>query len=375
MFDEKAGELIVNWFKENGRDLPWRRTKNPYHIVVSEIMLQQTRVQTVIPYYLRFLEKLPTIEDLAMVSDEELHILWEGLGYYSRAERLKKFANEVVEEYNGIVPDDREKLLKLSGIGPYTVGAILSFAFHKKAVAVDGNVMRVLARLACSTEDIMKEKTRESFRKSLYEIVPKDVYSFNQGIMELGATLCTPKNPSCDLCPLQHICVAKIEKKQEVIPVKKKKKAPKEMCVPVFMIRNKKGQVLLTKRKAEGLLKRQWGLPIIEEHIGELDKLEDRVHKEGIKQHTRVISEKVRGVFNQYIEEELGQKVVAYRFVKSNKHVFSHVIWHQYVFEVELENFNQFERDIQENMVFHKKLTWYEEGEQGVPTAFKKIIR
>lgn len=188
---EKMREPILNWYQENKRDLPWRKGKNPYFIWISEIMLQQTRIEAVFGYYDRFLKNLPTIQDLAQVDEEKLLKLWEGLGYYNRARNLKKAAQMIEEKYHGEMPKKFEELLELPGIGEYTAGAISSIAFNEPVPAVDGNVLRVLSRVLLSKKDVLEAKTKKEFTEKLRKIMPKQAGDFNEGLMELrGTNLC-----------------------------------------------------------------------------------------------------------------------------------------------------------------------------------------
>ena len=189
-------DRLTDWFKANKRDLPWRHTDDPYAIWISEIMLQQTRVDTVIPYYLRFLDALPTLSDLADVDEEKLLKLWEGLGYYSRARNLKASAQIILQRFNGKFPDTYADILSLKGIGDYSAGAILSRAFHLPYASVDGNVLRVLTRLNEDDSDISSPATKKSFKEQLEKCRPEDFGIFNESLMELGATICTPKTPN-----------------------------------------------------------------------------------------------------------------------------------------------------------------------------------
>lgn len=184
-FMKKMREPIVKWYQENKRDLPWRKEKNPYFIWISEIMLQQTRIEAVLGYYERFLKSLPTIQDLAEVDEEKLLKLWEGLGYYNRARNLKKAAQIVQEKYNGNMPKHYQELLELPGIGEYTAGAIASIAFNEPVPAVDGNVLRVVSRVVASTKDVLEAKTKKEFTEKLKKIMPKQAGDFNEGLMEL----------------------------------------------------------------------------------------------------------------------------------------------------------------------------------------------
>lgn len=257
-------EALLSWYRAEKRDLPWRRTSNPYYIWVSEVMLQQTRVDTVIPYYERFIEKYPTMEKLAEAEEDELLKMWEGLGYYSRVRNLQTGVKEVVETYGGAVPTNRKEISRLKGVGPYTAGAILSIAFGVPEHAVDGNVMRVLSRILLIEDDITIPKTKRIFENVVMDLIDQeDPSSFNQGLMELGATICTPK-PKCLLCPVQEYCAAFHEGRQEAFPVRTKKKKGKVFPVASFAIQNEKGEWLLRQRPEKGLLANLWEFPMVE---------------------------------------------------------------------------------------------------------------
>lgn len=255
---------LLAWYQEYKRDLPWRKDQDPYKVWVSEIMLQQTKVATVIPYFERFINKFPTLTDLANADEQEVLKQWEGLGYYSRARNLHQAVQEVRDEYGSKVPDQPEKIGKLRGIGPYTKGAILSIAFDQKQPAVDGNVMRVFSRWFELYQDIALPRTRVLMEQYAIEVIPEEKPGdFNQALMELGATICTPTSPSCLLCPVQHVCQANQEGVQEELPVKKKSKAPKVTDV-LFLAIHAKGEILLEKRPDTGLLASLWSLPTLE---------------------------------------------------------------------------------------------------------------
>ncbi len=214
---------LKKWFLANGRDLPWRRNPTPYQVWVSEIMLQQTQVKVVIPYFERWMQKYPTIEALAHAPLEEVIKLWEGLGYYSRARNLHAGAKQVLEKFQGELPDDPVKLAEIKGLGPYTIGAILSFAFHKKAAAVDGNVQRVIARLFHITDDFSKGPTQKQIWKIAEEILSEnEPWIINEALIELGATICT-RSPQCKECPLRSSCLSYTHGDAATIPFKSKK--------------------------------------------------------------------------------------------------------------------------------------------------------
>ncbi len=258
-------EPLVAWYKENERILPWRENPSPYRVWVSEIMLQQTRIEAVLPYFQRFMETLPTIKDLAEADEEVLMKLWEGLGYYSRARNLQKAAKRVMEEFGGELPRTYEQLLTLSGIGEYTAGAIASIAFGEKVAAVDGNVLRVMARLLDDKTDVMETKHRKQLTTFVNQLVPEDCAGdFNQGIMELGETICLPNAmPRCSECPLREYCaVAGLERARE-LPTRSAPKPRKIEQRMVFVIITDENvpRVLLHKREKGGLLGGMWELP------------------------------------------------------------------------------------------------------------------
>ncbi|MGN1142933.1 MAG: A/G-specific adenine glycosylase [Anaerovoracaceae bacterium] len=256
---------LLRWFDQNKRDLPWRREPTPYHVWLSEIMLQQTRVEAVIPYYTRFLERLPDIPALAQVEEEELMKLWQGLGYYNRARNLKAAAMQAVQQYGGNLPADYELLLKLPGIGSYTAGAIASIAFSIARPAVDGNVLRVAARILASEDDIGQAKTKKKMEELLMSVIPGErPGDFNQALMELGAMICIPNGaPHCEECPASGICLAYRSGKTDCIPYKAPKKPRRVEHRTVLLIRWK-DQFALQKRPASGLLANLYEFPNVE---------------------------------------------------------------------------------------------------------------
>ncbi|WP_010272725.1 A/G-specific adenine glycosylase, partial [Paenibacillus senegalensis] len=259
-----AAELLA-WYRRVKRDLPWRRSRDPYYIWVSEVMLQQTRVETVIPYFHRFIEKFPTLEALAAAPEEEVVKAWEGLGYYSRARNLQAGAKEVIARYGGIVPARKEDISTLRGVGPYTAGAILSIAYNVPEPAVDGNVMRVLSRFFLITDDIAKPSTRKAMEKLAGSLIPEGAAGdFNQALMEFGATLCTPRSPHCLTCPVMEGCQARLNGMETELPVKAKAKPPRlEPRAAAVIIGTGKhaGKLLIRRRPQQGLLAGMWELP------------------------------------------------------------------------------------------------------------------
>lgn len=255
---------LLSWYDGQKRDLPWRINRDPYRIWVSEIMLQQTRVETVKPYYLAFMEKFPTVEALADAPEDEVLKAWEGLGYYSRARNLQSAAREVKARYGGVVPDTPEEIATLKGIGPYTAGAILSIAYEKPEPAVDGNVMRVFSRLLYLTDDIAKPATRIKVEHLVRQVIPEGrAGDFNQALMELGALVCVPRTPQCLTCPVFDYCLARREGVQEELPVKGKAKPPRPVNLQVAVVW-RDGRVLMNKRPEQGLLAGMWEFPMVE---------------------------------------------------------------------------------------------------------------
>ncbi len=258
---------IVAWHREHKRDLPWRVDPSPYHTWLSEIMLQQTRIEAVIPYYHRFLQELPTIEDLANVEEDRLLKLWEGLGYYSRARNLKKAAQKIMENYGGNLPITAKELRGLPGIGDYTAGAIASMSFGQPEPAVDGNVLRVFTRITGNTGDITQTAVKKRITLELRKIYPSgsDAGDFTEGLMELGETLCIPNGtPRCEQCPVAHLCIANKENLTEKIPVKTEKKKRKIQTKTVFVLECN-GKFALRRRPEKGLLSGMWELPNVDE--------------------------------------------------------------------------------------------------------------
>lgn len=256
---------LLNWYREHARDLPWRRTRDPYSIWVSEIMLQQTRVAAVLGYYARFLEAFPSVEALAQAPEEQLMKLWEGLGYYSRARNLQKAARLVAQQ--GGFPQSYEGLLALPGIGEYTAGAIASAAFGLRVPAVDGNVLRVVSRLTDSREDIALPKTKRTIRAALEAVMPQEaeqIRIFNQATMELGATVCVPNGPPrCEECPAAPFCLGRIQGTALSLPVKSGKKERRREEKTVFLLL-REGRLALRRRPDTGLLAGLWEFPNVE---------------------------------------------------------------------------------------------------------------
>ncbi|MBR2019627.1 MAG: A/G-specific adenine glycosylase [Clostridia bacterium] len=306
----QAVETLLGWYRANRRDLPWRHTSDPYHIWLSEIMLQQTRVEAVKPYYARFLETCPTVESLAALPEEKLLKLWEGLGYYSRARNLQKAARTVVEQYGGKMPASFEELRRLCGIGDYTAGAIASIAFGIRVPAVDGNVLRVLARLQGSHDDITQQATKNAWREALAEVVPEAAGDFTQSLIELGATVCVPNGEAkCAVCPLASVCAAAKEHLTDEIPVRASKKPRRIEQRTVLLIRDG-DRTALRKRPPTGLLAGLFELPNV---LGHLDE----------------------DALPAYIRS-IGFEPLKIERLDDAKHIFSHIEWHMIAYDVRI---------------------------------------
>lgn len=256
-------QVLLSWFSSHRRDLPWREAepRNPYHVWISEIMLQQTRTEAVKPYFNAWMERFPTISALAAADEAEVLHAWQGMGYYSRARNLHRAAEEIVERYDGKLPCDLKALRSLPGIGDYTAGAILSIGFGKRAAAIDGNVLRVYARLYDVEEDILKPAGRKDIAALVEETLPEEAGHFNEALMDLGSLICIPKHPRCGNCPLASFCKAFHEGKEEELPHRTKKKPQKEdyAACGIYI---KEGKVLLHKRPGKGMLANMWEFPM-----------------------------------------------------------------------------------------------------------------
>lgn len=281
--DEKIAsfrEKLLAWYDANKRDLPWRRTQDPYKIWISEIMLQQTRVDTVIPYYERFLDWFPTVADLAQAPEERLLKAWEGLGYYSRVRNMQKAAQQMMEDHGGVFPSNYEAISKLKGIGPYTAGAIASIAFGLPEPAVDGNVMRVLARLFEVDYDIGVPTNRKIFQAMMEILIDPDrPGDFNQALMDLGSDIESPVNPRLEESPVKEFSAAYQHGTMDRYPIKAPKKKPVPVYLTAFIIKDSQGRYLLEKNEREGLLSGFWHFPLIEvdslsENHGQLSLLD-----------------------------------------------------------------------------------------------------
>ncbi|MDF1618533.1 A/G-specific adenine glycosylase [Petrocella sp. FN5] len=336
---------LLKWYKQNHRKLPWRATRDPYKIWLSEIMCQQTQVATVTSYYNRFLESYPDIISLSMATEDEVYKLWEGLGYYSRAKRLMQCARVVTQNYSGIFPRTHEEIIDLPGIGPYTAGAIASIAYDIKMPAVDGNVLRVYSRLYGIEEDVGKADTKKKIEAMVSADLPEDVRDYNQALMELGALICVPKNPRCKGCPVHDFCTAKERNIQNNLPIKtpKAKKQIKKMRVAYVEFED---QVLLEKRGTEGLLANLWGFPIIE--VSEEDPPKAMI---------------------DYLEDNYGLYVIEEAIMATKKHVFTHLIWDMTLVRYKSSALNYIE---------DPEVVWIQPEaikNYPLPTAFLKLLK
>ena len=301
IFARLPGSLLP-WYEANRRDLPWRKDKNPYHIWVSEIMLQQTRVEAVKGYYTRFLAVLPDVKSLAYADDELLHKRGEGLGYYSRVRNLKKAALQIMERHGGVFPETHEEVSALAGIGPYTAGAICSIAYDLPTPAVDGNVMRVISRLTDDATPIDKPAFRKGITESLAAVYPERAGDFTQALMELGATICGPnRKPDCENCPCKAFCLGYMLGTAEDLPVKKDK-PQRRVEEKTVLILSCDGFYALRKRPDKGLLAGLWEFP----------------HIPGKTEIPYVIAE----------VEKLGLKPRELIRQVEKKHIFTHIEWH-----------------------------------------------
>lgn len=308
---EKIQSRLLGWFEKNGRDLPWRKTRDPYAIWVSEIMLQQTQVPTVIPYYKKFLKTFPTFRHLAQSNLSKVLKVWEGLGYYSRARNLHLTSRIVLSHFRGRIPDNLQDLLTLPGIGKYTAGAILSIAYNKEAPILDGNVKRVLSRLFMISGDPREKKTENHLWRLSESLIPKGFASpFNQALMDLGSMVCTPKDPQCSRCPLHRLCKGKASGKPEEYPSRViKKKIPHIEAISAVIIKD--GKVLLNQRPPKGLFGGLWEFPNWKSE-----------GKRGLRFRLRNYIKKEMGI-NVEVKESIGTFKQAFTHFKLTLHVFT----------------------------------------------------
>ena len=308
----RIAEILLDWYAREGRDLPWRRTRDPYRIWLSEVILQQTRVAQGMEYYLRFTERFPDVASLAAAPEDEVLKLWQGLGYYSRARNLQKAAQVIMTRHGGVFPDTYKGLTALPGVGDYTAGAIASIAFGQPVPAVDGNVLRLAARLTGCDDNVLEPKTRARFRRWMAEVIPSDrPGAFNQALMDLGAMVCLPNGaPLCEQCPARTFCTACEKGLQRQLPVREKKTARRVEQRTVFLLR-RDGAAALRQRPATGLLAGLWEFPNVPGALTE----------------------------RQAAEQLAEWGIIPHRWGKSftEKHVFTHITWEMTVFTITVQ--------------------------------------
>ena len=342
---EEFVQPLLQWYRANKRILPWRDKNNAYYTWVSEIMLQQTRVEAVKPYFTRFVTELPDVNALAECPEEKLLKLWEGLGYYSRVRNMQQAAIQMKEKYDSRLPEDYSLLLSLKGIGSYTAGAIASIAYGIPVPAVDGNVLRVMTRITENPEDIMKPSLRKKIEQEILEVIPKDCPGdFNQAMMELGAVVCVHNGqPKCEECPVQNFCMAGLHKTTEKYPVKAPKKPRNIENRTVFVIRDGESTAI-RKRPSKGLLAGLYELPNTEGHLS---------REEALKYAESMNLEPL------YIQE-----------LPQAKHIFSHIEWRMTGYLIRVSSLEQTDA---RGILFAKK----KESEQkyAIPSAFGAYVR
>lgn len=308
---------LVLWYGENKKEYPWRVDATPYHVWVSEIMLQQTRIEAALDYYKRFTAELPSVEALAEVDDERLMKLWQGLGYYSRARNLKKAALKMMEMHDGELPRSVDALKKLPGIGEYTAGAIASIAYHQAEPAVDGNVLRVVSRIIASYDDIMLPATKKSVTSLLKSVYPtgKDAALLTEGLMELGEQICIPNGePRCETCPIAAYCRAFAEGKTSELPVREVKKEKRREEKTVLLLRTCEGRYAIVKRAEKGLLANMWEFPSLDGRCAD-------------------------GDVESYLAEQ-GFSIESLVACGEAEHIFTHIVWHMVGYSVTVDEEN-----------------------------------
>ncbi len=341
----QMGDPIITWYRAHKRELPWRGTQDPYRIWISEIMLQQTRVEAVKPFYDRFLKSLPTVRDLAEAEEDKLLKLWEGLGYYNRVRNMQKAARQIMEEHGGEFPNTYEEIRNLTGIGNYTAGAISAFAFGIPKPAVDGNVLRVISRITGSYDDIMKASTKSKVEQQLETVIPKDAAcDFNQGLIELGAIVCVPNGaPKCEECPVAGSCKANQKGIQDELPVKKKAKERRIEKKTVFIFKDGE-ELAIHKRSPKGLLAGLYELPNVDGHLTQEEALE--------------------------YSKKIGLAPLHIKTLPEAKHIFSHVEWQMIGYAIRVD---ELQHACKEDMLFiHPEEV---EKEYPIPAAFEAYVK
>ncbi len=305
---QSIAELLLDWYDANARTLPWRGSVTPYQTWVSETMLQQTRVETVMHYYPRFIRQFPTIEALASADEADVLKCWEGMGYYSRARNLHQAAQQVMADFSGTLPQSSEQLRQLRGVGAYTAGAIASIAFGQRTAAVDGNAIRVISRVLGIRENVGIPSVRRQLEDAANALVPAErPGDFNQAVMDIGATICVPGTPSCEKCPLSGVCSAFAEGDADELPVLPRKNPPKVLEYDVLLIRN--GDRLLMRQRTEAMLKGLWVFPMVPGHAA--------------KSAWRSLS------------RSIGILAVNIHPAGEAKHVFTHQVWQMKLYRLE----------------------------------------
>lgn len=322
---EKIVEPLLNWYDSHARILPWRQEPTAYRVWVSEIMLQQTRVEAVKPYYERFMNALPNVEALANAEEETLLKLWEGLGYYNRVRNLNKAAIQIMKEHAGKIPDTYEELCLLPGIGSYTAGAVASIAYNQCVSAVDGNVLRVISRIRLDERDILQAQVKKSVEQDLNRIIPHDrPGDFNQALMELGATVCVPNGePKCQQCPWNHFCMAKRKGCMMEFPKKTPKKARSVEYKTILVLQDEQ-KTALQKRPQKGLLAGMYEFPWLE----------------GIQKEDQVLAHL----------KEIGLQAIHIKRLEDSKHIFSHKEWHMTGYAIRVDELER--SDKKSNLLF-----------------------
>ena len=342
---EQIVEPLLGWFGEHARILPWREQPQPYRVWVSEIMLQQTRVEAVKPFFERFTQALPDVRSLAECPEDKLLKLWEGLGYYNRVRNMQIAAQTVVEEYDGVLPASYEKLLSLKGIGSYTAGAIASIAYDIPVPAVDGNVLRVITRIIEDDGDIMKQSVKKRIENKLQEIMPGEYPGdFNQALMELGAVVCVPNGePKCDVCPVAFCCGARAHGTIDRFPVKAQKKDRKLEDRTVLVIQDGE-KTAIRRRPSRGLLAGLYELPNLKGHLSEEEVLES-----------------VKAMDLEPLRIEA---------LPEAKHIFSHIEWRMCAYRIAVSSLEEAPR---EKFLFADKRESAEK--YAIPSAFRAYTR
>lgn len=339
---EKWIKDIEYWYQQNKRNLPWRIDQDPYHIWISEIMLQQTRIEAVINYYKKFMEEIPSISFLADIEEDKLLKLWEGLGYYSRARNLKKAAQMIQNEYHGVFPTTYQELVKLPGIGDYTASAISSICFNEKQATIDGNVLRVYTRLKNDFSNIDLLNTKKRIQKEIINKLPVNSGAFNEALMELGETICIPNGtPQCEICPIKKYCIAYAKNTYSELPKRNPKIEKKELEYTVLLFK-KDNQFIIQKREQPGILTKMWEFPNVEGHLT------------------------IKKIKN-YLEEFYSLSLDKIKIKKSisTTHIFTHQKWKMISYIIEVEDLPNKIWKTEEEII----------EEYAIPTAFQPFIK